>query len=85
MKVEIRQIDAWSYEYGMWTWNDSVVIAYATFNDDATLEDQFAHWLTTHGISKSTLETEYYIAKDEDGILELRSKVSDKPIIAAII
>lgn len=85
LPVEIRQIDAWEYEEGVWTWNDSTVLDHTFFWAMLLWTDQFRHWLDTHGMGDYCDNPDYYFEMVDGAVLELRRKDNDRPLIAACI
>ena len=81
MEYEVRQIDAWAYSEGGWTWNNS----FRLFNFKTNAQDHKAAFLRAlkDKVALRLKRNTYYV--DYDGsVYELRLKKTDEPLFAAL-
>lgn len=80
MKYEIRKIDAWRNEEGVWTWNDSRKIG--EFKTNAMDQKRaFLYALHKMGI---VLKRGKFTIDESNDIYEVQERRTQEPILAAI-
>lgn len=84
-KIEIREIDAWRDEEGLWFWNESFILADDVFwnSEDFTprkILKQLRNWNFLSPSSKGRVRV-----VDEGDLVEVQEKSTGRPILALLV